>query len=249
MPFFFHLIQVVMCWAGPQALSPLSSAHLSPSQTQPRQGLGVGLGLAWAFWSLSRRPRPRLTAIFVTVLSNFSSMFEMAIATFPAPVGWELVIREQCETLWLALCTWPQTSQHVTLLNLQHITCPLPHCATYLLLIVRPVCINQHEAQLCQIWGSKWSTIATLMFTFNVFSSFMAAFHNLYSNRWGDRSKHKFRWCNMSGHTIKITMPFSDCTLNCDALKWALFLWTWKNIDNMSIGTLIYSDSVVWVIY
>ena len=37
---------LVMCWAGPQALSPLSPARSSPSQAQPRQGLGVGLGLA-----------------------------------------------------------------------------------------------------------------------------------------------------------------------------------------------------------
>ena len=35
-----------MCWAGPQALSPPSRAHSSPSRARPRWGLAMGLGLA-----------------------------------------------------------------------------------------------------------------------------------------------------------------------------------------------------------
>ena len=101
-------------------------------------------------------------------------------------------------------------------------TCPSPHCATYLLLIIWPVCINQHEAQLCQTWGwahSKWCLMC--------FMVMIVASTNSDGAIWA---------------VIQLKSPFSDCTPNCDTLKWApdLFLWTWKNIDNMSIvGTCL----------
>ena len=167
-----------MCWAGPQTLSPLSPAHSSPSQAQPGQGLGVGSGLAWDFRSLSRRPRPRLIAIFVTVLSYFSSTFRMAISTCGLRLmiredlkkglkpEWDLIKLDNSMKLPRTLCTWPQT--------LQCVSCPSPHHATYLLLIIWLICINRHEAHLCQMWGwvhSKRPAIVTLISTFNVFYS------------------------------------------------------------------------------
>ena len=52
--------QLVMCWAGPEAMSPPSPAHSSTSQAWPRQGLEVGLGLAWNFRSPSLGLKPGL---------------------------------------------------------------------------------------------------------------------------------------------------------------------------------------------
>ena len=169
----FVILFLVMCWAGSQTLSPLSPAHSSPSQARHGQGLGVGSGLAWDFRSPSRRPRPRLTAI-----SYFSSTFRMAISTCGLRLlimedlkkglkpEWDLIKLDNSVKLPHTLCTWPQT--------LQCVSCPSPHRATYLLLIVQLICINQHKAHLCQMWGwvhSKWPAIVTLMSTFNVFYS------------------------------------------------------------------------------
>ena len=110
-----------MCWAGPQALSPLSPAHSSPSQARPGQGLGVGSGLAWDFRSPSRRPRPRLTAI-----SYFSSTFRMAISTCGLRLmikedlkkglkpEWDLIKLDNSVKLPRTLCTWPQCFLSIT---------------------------------------------------------------------------------------------------------------------------------------
>ena len=49
---------VVMCWVGPQALSPPSRARSSPSQAQ--QGLATSLGLASDIRSPSLRLKPGL---------------------------------------------------------------------------------------------------------------------------------------------------------------------------------------------